>query len=319
MSALTSRFRSWVRSEKCHPFEPKVIRGQRIYILPTRYGVLFGLLLILMLIGSLNYDNNPAYLLTFLLGSIAFNAIYQTWRNLRSVEIRLLQSPPVFCGEPLRLRFQVNTGERIEHPAIQLQCGESAAIDDLPGHAQVRIFDLYLPSRHRGWCYPGQVVVSTRFPLGLFRAWCYIEPEEPLLVYPAPAEKAALDRVQPGTSSEGPNQDAGHEDFFGLRDYRSGDSPRQIDWKSQARERGLMSKQFCSGHDRPRLLDWYQLHGDTEARLSWLTRALLEADRGADAYGLRLPGLQIGSNRGAAHRHACLKALALFTEEPAAS
>ena len=50
---------------------------------------------------------------------------------------------------------------------------------------------------------------------------------------------------------------------------------------------------------------------DTEARLSQLTRWVLEAEGKHLSYGLRLPGTRIAPSRGATHQHACLKALAL--------
>ena len=69
-------------------------------------------------------------------------------------------------------------------------------------------------------------------------------------------------------------------------------------------------------------LDWHALptHLDTEARLSQLCARVLQAERAgistggqpATGYGLRLPGRSIDPDHGAAHRAACLQALALY-------
>ena len=314
MITLASRFRSWARTENNQSGGVATIGGRRIYILPTRYGLLLGALLLLMLIGSLNYDNNPAYLLTFFLISIAVNAMYQTWRNLRGVQLRLFYSEPVFCGQEVPLRFQLNSGDGIEHPAIQADIDDSAGIDDLPANGQGQVLTVTLPTGRRGWLYPGRVTVSTRYPLGLFRAWCYVELQERVLVYPRPALQGSSMVGSSEASGEQGIDEHGIDDFFGLRDYRSGDSPRHIDWKSLARERGVMSKQFTSPRSKPQLLDWYALNGDCEEKISLLTRAALDAEENGSSYGLRLPGADILPGRGPAHRHACLLALACFDE-----
>jgi len=312
VSKLASRFRSRARSEHSDALGLTTIGGRRIYILPTRYGMLFAALLLLMLIGSLNYDNNPAYLLTFFLCSVALNAMYQTWRNLRGVQLRMLHSDPVFSGQDVRLRFQLGSGDGIEHPAIQVQADEEAAIEDIHANGRKLVLQVKLPSARRGWLYPGRVTLSTRYPLGLFRAWCYVDLDERVLIYPAPAAHSIQLAGHTEIAQEGGADTIGHDDFFGLRDYRAGDSPKQIDWKSLARERGTMTKQFTTPMGQPQSFDWETLGGDTETRLSIITRAVLDAEDSALPYGLRLPGTTIEPGLGKIHQHTCLKALALF-------
>jgi uncharacterized protein (DUF58 family) len=53
---------------------------------------------------------------------------------------------------------------------------------------------------------------------------------------------------------------------------------------------------------------------NTEARISRLTRWVLEADAAGMAYGLRLPSTVIAPASGATHRTQCLEALALLPE-----
>jgi uncharacterized protein (DUF58 family) len=61
-------------------------------------------------------------------------------------------------------------------------------------------------------------------------------------------------------------------------------------------------------------LDWRDTQGrDPEARLSRLTAWILAAERLGQPYGLRLAGKEIVPSLGAAHRQACLQALAGFS------
>ena len=52
---------------------PVTISRNRIYVLPTGFGLFLGAMLLTMLVGGLNYNNNPALLLVFLLAGVAHN------------------------------------------------------------------------------------------------------------------------------------------------------------------------------------------------------------------------------------------------------
>jgi uncharacterized protein (DUF58 family) len=108
------------------------------------------------------------------------------------------------------------------------------------------------------------------------------------------------------------DQGTGADDFVGPRPYRPGDSPRQLDWKALARERGLVVKQFGGDHAARVWLDWHQHGGGVEERLSRLARQVIQAHEQGLSFGLRLPGRLIEHGRGDAHKHRCLEALALF-------
>ena len=288
---------------------PVRIGSRHIYILPTSYGWLFGILLILMLVASLNYDNNPSYLLTFLLFGLGSNAMFFTWRNLHGLRIRLHATSPVFAGDPARLALAPAGGIR---PALAFAVADQATVGDT-GQADIPV-TLELPSLRRGWLDPGELEISSRYPLGLFRAWTLIDIDTPVLVYPRPAEASELPDALYSTNQESLREQAGDEEFYGLRVFRPGDPLSHVDWKGLARERELMTKQFSDpAQDKPFIIDW-QLFAprETEARLSMMTRLVIDAEQAAQTYGLSLPGKSIEPGRGERHYHRCLKALALF-------
>jgi uncharacterized protein (DUF58 family) len=160
------------------------------------------------------------------------------------------------------------------------------------------------------------VTLQTRFPLGLFRAWTYLEPAVECIVFPRPETPPVplpLPSAEPG---EGAATALGNEDFSGLRAYHVGDSPRRIAWKAAAQDRGLLSKVFAGQADSELWLDWNLLPQAlaTEQRIARLTRWVLDADAAGLAYGLRLPAETIAPGAGAAQRNQCLEALALVPE-----
>jgi uncharacterized protein (DUF58 family) len=108
----------------------------------------------------------------------------------------------------------------------------------------------------------------------------------------------------------------GGDDFSGVREYRPGDSPRQIDWKSMARGRGLLTKEFTAGFNQSLWFDLAHIPApDTETRLSMICRAVLEAEQAGLRYGLRLGPVTVDADSGERHQQRCLRALALHGKE----
>lgn len=289
---------------------PIVLNRRRIYILPTRHGVIFAIFLLAMLIGSINYGLSLGYVLTFMLGGVAVVAILHTYKNLQGLSIADGGSVAAFAGEDASFHLDFEAaGPRF---ALAVRWRDAAPVPfDVESAQRVT---LHLPARLRGRLRPGRFTLSTMYPLGLFRAWSYLEFDHSAIVYPRPGENA-LDFVTAGESgaSARPSARDGSEDFAGLRAWQPGDSPRQVAWKVAARSDVLATKRFSDIEGGIVLLDWENLAGlDIEARLSQLTRWLLDAEQAGLPYGLRMPGVEIPPGNGIAHRQLCLEALALF-------
>ena len=289
------------------------VGGRQIYILPTAYGLLYAVLLVLMLVGSINYANNLGFLLTFLLAGLGVVAMLHTWRNLVGVVLLSGQAADIFAGEPARFGIQLSNLRRWPRPGLQLAGGDDSDATDLAASEAQRL-ELSMPSRQRGRLRLPRITLSTRYPLGLFRAWSYVELPLHCLVYPAPAAASPTLVAPSYRQSRIGDRGVGADDFTGQRHYRPGDSPRHINWKALAREQGLLTKRFGGDRAERRWLDWSQLQGDQEQRLSQLCRAILDASGEEVEYGLKIPGTTIRPARGPAHRNRCLAQLALFGE-----
>lgn len=94
-----------------------------------------------------------------------------------------------------------------------------------------------LLAEHRGRVDLEGIILSTRFPFGLAVARRRIDQPTSLVVWPAKG-RLKTDLLRHGameTSSAQPGrQQGGQDEFFGLRDYRSGDNPRWIHWRRSA-------------------------------------------------------------------------------------
>ncbi len=304
-----------IRYQPASASEAATLHGQRIFVLPTKQGMVFLGVLLLMLLGAINYSNSMAFVLTFWLGSITLVSLFYTYRNLVKLELRLAGAEPCFAGGHAAFHLLLHNPTARPRYDIELRASDdSEALTSLDPRDQRRT-TLALPTQRRGRLRLGRITLSSRYPLGLFRAWAYVDVEAETLVYPRPADHAPLPHSGAGGGARRQTHEAGSDDFHGLRGYQAGDSPRHIDWKALAREQGLVTKQF-QRHQSPELwFDWTDTFGaDVETRLSQLCRWLLDADNQRQRYGLRLPGVTIAPGQGRNPLDQCLVQLALFGE-----
>jgi uncharacterized protein (DUF58 family) len=307
------RVRAWARKRQGRDPQTTVLRPGRVYILPTGIGLTFGLMAFAMLLGSMNYNNNLSFVLTFILVGIGFVAMHQCQRNLVGLELTFAGGEPVFAGQAIRFRVAVTNTSKSARFGIRLYAPDTwSEIHDLqPGES--KIFILPVATERRGAISLERFGVRTLFPFELFRSWAWLHMDVSSLVYPAPADDAPP--PPPSMVAHGHRQhDArGEEDFAGLRKYHQGDSPRHVAWKAYARSNQLLSKQFAGADTSSQWFDFNDIEaGDTEERLSVLTRWIVEADRKMEDYGLRIPGAEFPPAHGEGHRRQCLEALALF-------
>lgn len=296
--------------------QPVELQRNRIFILPTRYGLLFALLGFVMLLGASNYNNSAGFLLTFLLLSVGLVSILHTYRNLAGLSFRAGRCPPVFCGDNAQYSVIVDNARGTTRYALGLLAEGEFQYHDIPPTGEHRLL-IRAETKRRGYRRLGTMTVVSRFPLGLFRAWSIISLDTACLVYPRPAVQASLHEDPGSSGTDRQSASHGDDDFLGYRDYQAGDSPRHIDWKAAARGQRLYTKQFAANEGDVLWLDWDACEdGNTEARLSRLCRAVLDCDQRGRCYGLRLPGVTIAPDSGADHRDACLQALALFEGRP---
>ena len=250
LPALTRR-----RAPEPMPIE---LHSRRVYVIPTRFGLFFGATLAAMLLGALNFNNNGALLLTFVIAGAALLSLQRTVANLRGIRLESLQGSPVHAGDALQLTLNFASDGDAPRPRIRLHRDAAERIDDL--EAGGGSFEVPLPAPRRGWLPVGRWTLSTAYPFGLFYAWSVLNPDQPVLVYPR-AERAAPPLPRAAANERGPELRAQGEDWSGLRAYRAGDAPRLIAWKATARQDRLLVKEFSEPLAAEVTLSWQALSG----------------------------------------------------------
>ncbi|MGH8492695.1 MAG: DUF58 domain-containing protein [Moraxellaceae bacterium] len=290
------------------------LNQRRIFIFLTRQGGMAGLVVLALFIAGINYANNLLLGLSFFLGSIIVVVIHHTYANLSGLRITALTAGSAFAGETARFLLQLDDARERDHESLLLDWnGVQQAVPWVNGKMEVAV---PLPTQKRGWMRPPRLKISSVYPLGLLRAWTWLDLDMAALVYPHP-ELSEQIPAGPGGDGEGEKQRRrGHDDFDGLKVFTPGDPLAHISWKHLARGSGLLTKTYASEEVGSDILDFDAMPGlPIETRLSRLTWWVMVLAQQNHAFGLRLPGVDIPADIGIEQRDACLRALALFGRE----
>jgi uncharacterized protein (DUF58 family) len=311
-SFARQRWQKWL-STRIKPSPSITLDQRRIYVFPTKAGALYAVMLLVMLVTAINYQNNSIFLLTFLLAGLFNMAILTAFSNLAGLTIRRLQADSPFAGDDAAFHIELSCKQKKQHQAIQIGWPNIHLAVGSLGIESRQTLTLYCSAARRGLLKPPRILVKSVYPLGLIRAWSWVDLDLRCPVYPHPT---AMDVAWQG-QDDSVLYEANHmanDELANIRHWRHGDTPRQVLWKAYARTGKLMSIEYAEPAKDARWLDWEALPElALETRLSVLCDAALKLyDQNAE-YGLRLPGCEYSPDAGAVHLHKVLEALALFS------
>ncbi|HSG03797.1 MAG TPA: DUF58 domain-containing protein [Marinobacterium sp.] len=311
-ASLRQRFRHrrdrWI-ARRHPPVHSEVIDKRRIYILPTAACAGFVLLLLVLMLLAINYENNLVYGLTFLLVGVLLVSMVHTHNNLRGIRLSARGSDSVFAGEKSRYRLHLKAPEHaVVGVSMQYEGGDEFVLT-LDPEAE-RTVELSAASGERGLHRPGILRLVSRYPMGLFVAWSYVNLDQHSWIYPRPEVGGTLP-ASAMQSDTGALLGEGTEEFSGLNEYQPGMPLGRVAWATLARGLPLQVKEFSDIQGEARWLRWSfwpELGG--EARLSRLCHWVLKLERENKAFGLELPARRLEIGAGRLHAEAALLALA---------
>lgn len=309
--AAIAKIRAWSARRHGRDSLPIKISRRRIYILPTRVGLMLALMLVAMLIAGLNYNSNLGLAFAFLVASVALVTMHHCNRNLLSLQVDVTTEVDAFAGREANFEFVLRNDSSIDRCDVEIRCANGSGIRTVPARAS-ELIPVAVPVARRGITRLDQFELRTRYPFGWFHAWTYVQGSLTAYVAPQPMGSRTLPAIG-GSGSVSRSETRGDEDFAGLRAYEPGVPLKHMAWKVLARGGDAAVRSYTSLAAQPEWLEWTALEGqDTETRLSQLCLWVLESEAAQRVYGLRIPGREIPPARGAMHRFACLRALAVY-------
>jgi uncharacterized protein (DUF58 family) len=297
----------------------------------TREGWWFLAATVLIGLGALNAGLNLLFAVWGMMLFLVVASGVMSELGLRALEIRRVPPPIVHAGAPYLMGIALTNRKR-RLPSFSIE------VEDLAGGRPIekRCYFLKLPAgrtqetayRHtiarRGRHRLSGVRLSTKFPFGLVVKSRDVPDPAEVIVYPAlvrvpPAALRALPVPHDGNRQKWRSRDG---DFFGLRDFRPGDDPRDIHWRTTAR-RGVpfvRENEDDEGVEATVVLDNAQGTPPAapeafELAVSQAASYALELLRRGFRVGLALRGAALAADAGPAQATRILRALALV--EPA--
>ncbi|MBE0484780.1 DUF58 domain-containing protein [Marinobacter sp.] len=309
------RWQRWI-GRRIPRADVQVFSQKNIFILPTGAGVVYGVLLLIMLITGINYQNSLIYLLTFVLGALFVGAMHQTHRNLSGLTLSMVRAGEGVAGDDVPFSLRLSAGKDAGL-AMRLSVEDSELDSVHVSSGQSRDVVLPIPSAHRGYLRPDRIRIETRFPFGLLKAWSWLRPASAGIAYPRPlAAPEVLSQVDDGSEAKSEAKVAG-QDNADLRPWREGDMSQRVMWKRFARSGQMVVADWEGEQGSPHWLDFNSFPGtDTELRLSYLAWLVSDRVQKGARFGLNLPGDVIDPDTGPVHGKRCLRALAVWGEKP---
>ena len=309
---VNKRFGAWL-DRRIPPSSQITLSQSNIFIFPTRLGFTFGGLLVILILGAINYQNSLVYGTAFLLGSMFVVTILYTFRNLSGLSLEIAETESGFVGENVEFGVRVKRPKGHGREGIQIGWPQGLTQWVEIFEQEASVVKLFVDAQQRGWYNPGRLLVETYYPLGLLRAWTWVDLNTRVLVFPKPIFSEEKFVQHNRHREDGVLVDPlGSDDFVDIKEYVAGDPIKNILWRSYAKNDSLVVKRYAS-YVEPRLwLDFESVPGSVEEKLSRLTGYALQAFRAEREFGLRLPGSQIAPGIGRSHLQQVLRELALY-------
>lgn len=314
---------AWLK-KKCQPYwqhwinqrnpieHPLTLTRNHLFILPSRYGMIYTFVWLSLLLGAINYQLSMAFLLCFIMLGIGLMSAWQAHENLKEVVIRIKEPKDCFCGQEALLHINFSS-DKIRHNFLitSIDNHVQIAVDMIKNQTSIMI---HLPAPKRGYHIIKTLKISSLWPFSLFRVWAYARFNQGFYVYPKPIDPGFW--PEPWQSSTGVGMvNAGNDDFHELRETSNPwILPGRIAWKAMARTNQYLIKHMTEPKGEYYLFDLSMTPtGSLEQKLSHLCFWLNEAEQKQVVYALKLNDTQTAFKQGEAHLKECLRLLAVYS------
>ena len=307
---LEQRWLQWLK-RRMPTLEEVELHRRNIFILPSKFGVFFALLNVLLFVMGVNYQNNLVIILSSFCFSLFVTTMLLCYQNMAGMLIKPVLRQEYVATQLLSIECQIRTVKVKHGICFNYKAHPQRFIPMLEQQSSIA---LTVKGKPRGVHRLPRLVVSSEYPLGLFRAWANLEFEQDVVVFPNPIASAQqLSAVEQGDGAYSSKRTISGDSFSGLEPYREGESLKHVAWKQLAQGRGFLSKQFEQTLGEPQWLNLDEIDGsDIEMRLSHMAYLVNYYSSLNQPFGVKLGNKKIPVGQGNSHRKNTLTLLATF-------
>ncbi len=290
---LRRLYQSWLAKRFRMQDEP-VLAQQDILIFIYQQGYLYLVLILITFIAGVNYANNLILGFCFFISAVLCISFYLTFKQLHGLKLEIIYPSVGRAGEPLELKILVQQDS--DAPRYLYLKTEQQLQKVLLAHRLHTIPLHFFPQQRGSYQFPPIHLYSV-YPFGLVRAWTYLYLQP--LIWIAPQAKNFPAQYQ--SSSHLDQQEL--DEFYELRNFKTGDSYQSVSWKQVARGQGMFVKVFTAQEqEQSVLIDYAHMPStDHEEKLSLMMGLIDHCEQNQQHYRIRLPGQEIGEGQGLLH------------------
>ncbi|MGZ3691910.1 MAG: DUF58 domain-containing protein [Pseudobdellovibrio sp.] len=303
------------------------LAADKTYIFPTGFGFAFGILSFILLVMAIGYGNNILYFFVFLLVSMGLSTAWLTNNNVDAIRVSDVQTSLVFANEENAVLLKVRSGSKKNNGLWDMDFRvedknffdkQFYQLSDVEDSGEVVI--KWRPLQRGMIRYP-RIMMQSKFPFKLLRAWKYDHKQNSLIVYPE--RKGKLNLVTLMGKQDNRDEAAKIENEGLFRDYRefqNSDSPNRIDWKRSIKHQKHLVKNLEKSGDRKIIIDWEFTEEleNFEQRVSQMALWVDLCYQKNETYSLKIKNYQSEYFASLNHYKASLEKLALLTPEDVA-
>ena len=229
----------------------------------TRVGRFYLVVLAFVLGGAVIRDIN----LLLIVAGIMLGPLWISWRVVREMlrHVQVMRTHPSIISEGDRIHVQLTLTNLMRRralwgitakdhlrklnppPQVDSQGVQLLFPHVTPGQSSVEGYAGRI--LERGEYELGPLLLKTQFPMGLVESTLQSSQRQTLVVHPrvgvlSPSWSRTVSPLRIGTRTMRGRQAPSEGEFYGLRDFRLGDSRRWIHWRSSAKRRKLTVRQF---------------------------------------------------------------------------
>lgn len=286
----------------------------RVYIIPTRYGVMYGAGTVICVLYGMVYANNLAYLLSFFLLAIFVIGMHQSNSNLKKLDLEKITFEPISANSNNVAQIYIKSKSSDGHIKVYVKSKDHSdeflsSIEQIQRNS-MHVGKINIKAGKRGKKLLPKLTFFSRYPFGLFYVWKTFKLDMQYYVYPKPEGDLPLPLQHLAGEAVGKNKIQSGDEFEQHKKYQEGDSEKRVDWKAFARGRSKLIKEFKQNSRGDVELSIKEMSLSYEQNLQQLSKWVLHCEKQNLNYSLDLNKIIIKSGSGLAHKRRCLKALA---------
>ncbi len=305
---LNKRFERLLRSRK-HESKLLTLSHKTIYVLPSKFGLVYSLFSLMIFILGSNYQNNLVLITAYLMFSFLIINFFVSYNNLVGLQIKFISTKAGYAHSGYSITFQLKKNTGAEHLKFTSDIGNLF----VPGLSENDgIVSIKQNENTRGKYPLKRLKIESNYPFGLVKCWSYVLFTEHVYVYPNPVP-FSIHQISQENEDDGDENvstvDQRGQNLHTIRPYIAGDSLSRISWKHFAKNFTLHTKEFDSPVSQDIHFNINSVPGDFELKLNHLSYLINQAENDGLRYSLSLPNKRLPVNSGVKHYTLCMEAL----------